>query len=136
MRRFLFLLLTLILPIAACGNEPTDPTQTAVGTYTLVQFNGSNLPAVTSLDATGRVEAVSGTLTLRSDGSFAETINARFTPTSGAVQTTSLNNSGTFTTAGNTVQFRTSEGVRYSGTLSGNTLEYTAQGFTARYQKD
>ena len=136
MHRCLLRFLVLILPLAACGNEPTDPTEAAVGTYTLVQFNGSNLPAVTSQDATGRVEAVSGTLTLRSDASFAETINARFTPTSGAVQTTSLNNSGTFTTAGNTVQFRTSESVRYSGTLSGNTLEYTAQGFTARYQKD
>jgi hypothetical protein len=134
MRRFWFLLLAFVLPLAACEG-PTDPTQTAVGTYGLVQFNGSALPTITSQDATGRVEVVSGTLTLRSDRSFAETINARFTPTSGAVQTTSVNNSGTFTVTGNTVRFQTSDGATYSGTMDGIILQYTVQGIVVRYEK-
>lgn len=49
---------------------------------------------------------MSGTLTLRSDRSFAETIDGRFTSTSGAVQTDSASNSGTFTVAGDTVRYQ------------------------------
>jgi uncharacterized lipoprotein YajG len=135
MGRFLFLLLAVVLPLAACEG-PADPTQNVVGTYTLVQLNGSPLPALTSQDAFGRVELVSGTLTLRSDRSFAETLHGRFTPTSGAIQTNTVNNSGTFTVTGSTVRLQSSEGATYSGTLNGNILEYALQGFLLRYHKD
>ena len=136
MRKFLFLCLALLLPLTACGDDgPTDPTQSAVGTYTLVQVNGSPVPALLGQFEEGRVDVLSGTLTLRNDKSYTEMVNLRFTPTTGVVQTIPVNEDGTFTVTGSTVQFKTSDGDTYSGTLSGNTLEYNVDGLTATYRK-
>ena len=136
MRKFLFLCLALLLPLAACGDDgPTDPTQSAVGTYTLVQVNGSPVPALLGQFEEGRIDVLSGTLTLRNDKSYTETVNVRFTPTTGVVQTIPVTENGTFTVTGSTVQFKTSDGETYSGTLSGKFLEYNVDGLTARYEK-
>ena len=136
MRKFLVLCLALLLPLAACGDDgPTDPTQSAVGTYTLVQVNGSPLPALLGQFPEGRIDVLSGTLTLRNDKSYTEMVNVRFTPTTGVVQTIPVTENGTFTVTGSTVQFNTSDGETYSGTLSGKFLEYNVDGLTARYEK-
>lgn len=136
MRKLLPLLFVLILPLSACGDDaPTDPTQAAVGTYTLVQVNGSTLPALIGQFAEGRIDVLSGTLTLRNDKSFTETVNVRITPTTGVIQTFPSTENGTFTVTGTTVQFQTSERGSYSGTLSGNTLTYNVEGISATYQK-
>ena len=136
MRKFLFLCLVLLLPLAACGDDgPTDPTQSAVGTYALVQVNGSPVPALLGQFPEGRLDVLSGTLTLRNDKSYTETVNIRVTPTTGVVQTVPITENGTFTVTGSTVQFNTSEGDTYSGTLSGNTLEYNVDGLTATFRK-
>ncbi|CAN5837201.1 hypothetical protein BH23GEM6_BH23GEM6_24240 [soil metagenome] len=135
MRKLLIFVLTTLLPLAACGDGgPTDPTQSAVGTYTLVQVNGA-LPALLEQFPEGRVDVVSGTLRLRGDRTYTETVNLQFTPSTGVVQTFPATENGTFTVTGSTVQFQTSDGDTYSGTLSGNTLSYNVDGFSATYQK-
>lgn len=135
MRKFL-LLVALLFPLSACGDDPTDPTQAVVGTYTLVQVNGANLPALVLQNATGRYELLSGTLTLRSDQSFSQILTVRLTPPGSSFP---LSEIGTFSVSGNTVNFQTSAGATYSGTLSGNMLTVNAiivgQGFIGVYQK-
>ena len=136
MRKFLVLCLALLLPLAACGDDsPTDPTQSAVGTYTLVQVNGSPLPAYLGQSPQGRADVLSGTLTLRNDKSYTEMVNVQVTPLIGAVHTVPVNENGTFTITGRTVQFMPDTGGTYSGTLTGTTLESNAKGLTARYEK-
>lgn len=136
MRKLLPLFLALFLPLAACGDDsPTDPTEAAVGTYALVRVNGSTLPALVEQDATGKADVLSGTLTLRSDKSYTETFNVRFTPAAGAVQTFPVTENGTFTVTNSTVQFKDSDGLTYTGTLSGNSLSYNVEGFAVTYQK-
>ncbi len=136
MRKFLIFVLTSLLPLAACGDGgPTDPSQSAVGTYTLVQVNGSALPALLGQFAEGGVDVLSGTLTLRGDRTYTETVNVRITPSTGVVQTFPAIEDGTFTVTGSTVQFQTSDGDTYSGTLSGTTLSYNVDGLSATYQK-
>ena len=136
MRKLLFLLLAVLLPLSACGDDgPTETSESAVGTYALVQVNGSNLPALFAQDANGKVEVLSGTFTVRSDKSYTETLNGRSTPISGVVQTFSVTENGTYSVSGSTVQFQPSDGGSYSGTLSGNSLSYSVDGVTVRYQK-
>ena len=142
MRKLLPLFLVLFLPFAACGDDtlsPPDPTEAAVGTYTLVQVFGRTLPALLGNSGGGYpLYVTSGTLTLRSVKSYTETVNSQITrPASeGGVQTSSRTENGTFAVVGTTVQFRRSDlnGDVRSGTLIGNTLSFDAD-IGATYQK-
>ena len=136
MRKSLVLCLSLLLPLAACGDDgPTDPTQSAVGTYTLVQVNGSPLPAFLGQSGGLRIEILSGTMTLRSNKSYTDSENRRRTSAGGVAETYQFIEEGTFTVTGSTVQFHASNGPRYSGTLRGKFLEFTAAGINAKYEK-
>jgi hypothetical protein len=72
------LLLALVLPLAACS-DGTSPEESINGVYTLQTVNGINLPWVAFEASAGKVEVVSGSVTLRSDGSFTDLTTFRIT---------------------------------------------------------
>jgi hypothetical protein len=127
----------LIAPmlLAACDGEagPTDPTP-AVGAYTLYQINGASPPLIVNQDATGQLEVLGGSLTLRNDRSYTETADVRLIPTGGSPTATITNSvSGTFQLANQRVEFRTQQGEMFIGRLAGDTLTYTIGAFTIAY---
>jgi len=95
----------------AGGTEPPDDPQTpsVVGTYTLRTVNGSGLPALlwyddTAYEMDAEMYVLSGTIVLRSDGTFRSTSESSLTiegdgvhPGSDMVQTSI--NDGTYTVA-------------------------------------
>ncbi len=70
--RLLSALLVLGIGITACDSV-TEPT-TPIGEYSLLTFNGDNLPSTMFEDATFRLEVVRGTLELEIDSTYFATI--------------------------------------------------------------
>lgn len=108
------------------------------GTFVLESANGLPLPAIVvdSVTPALRVEVVSGSIILRTDGTFEESI--QFATTANGVQTTNNNVcSGTFFVSGTTITFNenavtentvASCGATFTGILNGNTLTTTIRG--------
>jgi hypothetical protein len=135
----LSVLLMAPLLLVACNGEagPLDPAP-AVGAYTLYQINRATPPLIVDEVATGQVEVLGGSLTLRSDRSYTETGDVRIVPRGGppgAPQTNSV--SGSFRlilqNGVQRVEFRTQRGELSFGTLTGDTITYAVPGFTVSY---
>lgn len=137
--RFRALAAALVVPalLSGCGDDgPTTPS--VVGTYTLQQVNGSNVPGVLFEDADLRLEIIGGSLTLTAAKSYSEPITFRFTDkATGDSQTGSETDTGTYSVSGSTIAFTSSDPDvgRYSGTVSGGTITYSLEGFTATYRR-
>ncbi len=123
MPTFFIVLLAMLLSLVGCSGS-TDPVQEEV--YTLVEVDESTLPAVHRQDSnSGRLEVLSGTLTLKSNGTYTEVIPLRYTATGPSnpfpsdVMLSTIYENGKYTISGSTVQFAPSPRRNYSGTLNG-----------------
>ncbi|HEV2147322.1 MAG TPA: hypothetical protein VGR37_07950 [Longimicrobiaceae bacterium] len=134
------LLLVLALVAGACSDGPTDARARVAGTYELQDVNGSSLPATIAVAPEGRLEITSGTMVLRADESYTETVRLRIIFNDGQTETESFIENGTYSMTGGTITFTVppslgEEGFSYTGEVSGRTLTYTAQGLTATYRR-
>ncbi len=141
MRKFLPLLLTLFLPLSACGDDGTGPGEQRVdGTYNLIQLNGQAVHVTIQQSTSGRVEVNGGTLVLRPDFSYQETIGFRIIPATGAPITDNVIENGTYTVVGSSITFTIPASAgdpsfSYTGAVSGNTVTYTLEGLAVVYRK-
>lgn len=108
-------------------------------TFSLQQVNGQNVPA-TFQPTDGKLVITSGTMLLRTDKTFAESMVYTFTPTGGAAQPDTAITTGTYVQTGAEVVFTvppagTDPMHTFPGTISGNTLSYNDAGFVAVYQR-
>lgn len=60
----------VIALLAACGGDPSAPTASPVGTYTLSTINGARAPQLIAQSGERRVELLDGVLLFRADGRF------------------------------------------------------------------
>ena len=136
MRRSAFLTAILISAAACSGDSTTAPTTVSVaGTWTLQTINGTNLPYVVAQSGSDKLEVVSDVLTAASTGSFTQTTTVRST-LSGQVSTQSIADAGSYTLNGTAVTFRfNSDGSTGTGSIAGNTLTVTEQGFAFVYRR-
>jgi hypothetical protein len=114
MRRIALLGLVAVA-LAACNNDSTSPNGTAIGTYSLVTVNGSNLPVDFG---NGNGAVTSDVLTLNSNGTYTDqtTYNSSFTQVE----------QGNWSISNNLITFQDlTEGLTYTGSLSGNVLTET-----------
>lgn len=139
MRRILAAVLVML--VAACrGDGPTAPANQPTGTYALVQVNGTSLPTTFFQNSAGRAEFVSGTLVLRTDGSYTETRNTRLVFTLGGTENSTLVENGTYSITGSQVTFtipasESQSAVSYTGALSNGTVTYTWNNIAYHYQR-
>lgn len=143
MKRLLLALSSLAF--AACGGgdstAPQNPNAAAVGNYTLTQVNSAPLPFTYVQNSTGRAEVTSGTMALRSDLSFTETLNRRVIYTNGTVEPINAEvTNGTFAIVGSQVTFTipangTDAALSFTGAYSNGVATYTWSGVSYRYQK-
>ena len=110
--------------LAACGGDSgTNPNNAAIdGTYSLHSVNGSPLP-FTFQSGTNSLTVTRDVLTVGSNGSWTESANYSQT-VNGQTSTGTIADGGTWTRAGNSVEFdsQVSGDVAYSGTFSNGTL--------------
>jgi predicted small secreted protein len=140
----LLLSLTVATPLlfAACvDNTLTGIYGDIAGTYSLTVFAGKSLPA-TYPYGTGTITWTDGTMVLHSLGTFTETDNYTVTTSTGAQQSGSFVNSGTFTFDGATFQLsaQAQNGIgprSAAGTIQFDTINYDEQntdGTTSSYE--
>jgi hypothetical protein len=135
----LSVLLIAPLLLVACDGEagPLDPSP-AVGAYTLHRINGVAPPVIIGQDTRGQIQVLGGSLTLRRDGSYTETGDARILPPSGSpAPPVTSTVTGSFELimqrGAQRVKLLTREGNLLYGTLAGDTITYAASGFTLSY---
>ena len=132
----LFLTATLI----GCGGDDSNaPSASHVGTYTLSTVGGSPLP-VTIAAGSDQVVIQSGRITLNANNSFTEetTVQATIGGFIPVVQTVEC--SGSYQLSGTSITLTGlsgdyCEGGSETGTLSGNTLTVTLEGFSAVFTR-
>jgi hypothetical protein len=138
MRKSLVALL-LAFAVGACNDSITPPTGTLSGNYVLRTANGSPVPSIASQDATGVYEVLAGRIVLRSDFSFVDSLQDRFTPTGGAAQPRVDVRVGSYAQTGNnvTLSFQDASGLQtYSLTwIDRNTLAYSEPELSLIYSK-
>lgn len=113
----------------------------AVGSYTLTEVNGAKPPSTIYLDSDYRAEIARGSLVLRADRSYTETLVYVDTALlSGDVRSTTGVVNGTFALAGSQITFIwPSVNFSYTGAISNGVVAYTVDDhgtvYTLRYQR-
>ena len=149
MRRQNRVVFGLALVMAACGGDNAfgpdgvgngDPSASLAGTYTLTSVDGQ-LPYVFFQNSAGRTEFYGGTMVMRADRSYTETLNVRAVFSDGAPsQTDNAVETGTFTVNGTQLTFAVPPigqelGYSYNGTLNGRNFTYTYNGVVFAYTR-
>lgn len=130
--------------LAGCVSESsTDPTQPAttavagssvlVGTWSLATVNGMSLPIVLQ-EADPKIELMSDRLVLAGNGTFVQTMTARFSDGT-AEMTRDYPYNGTYALNGVSATFTFTDGTSGTGTLSGNSITVAGTGVSFVYQK-
>lgn len=144
-RRLLLALACCSAILLGCGQATTeviDEGAALAGTYRLTAVNGGSLPALYLQSASGRVEFTAGTLTLRADSSFTESLTLRTTRTDGSpAESNTYIENGTFAIVGTQVYFSVpanggQPGFSWDGSVSGDVVTYTVSGIGFRFRKD
>ena len=115
-----------IMSVTACNSsDATSPSVSIAGTWNLRTLNGSPLP----YQVAPNTVIVSETLTLSSDGSYNDVASYS--------NGTSFSEFGYFSVNNNLVTFNDqTDGITYTGAISGNVLTEVSGQFTSVYQKD
>ncbi len=144
-----------VFAVSACGGSdgggiteplpPSPPPAPAPApapvtlTFALKQVNGQNLPA-SFQTAEGLLVIGSGTMTLRPDKTFNESIAYTLTPPGGAAAPDAAITDGTYVQTGADVVFTIppiapDPQYTFTGTIVGQTLTYNDAGFVAVYSR-
>ena len=118
-------LLGIALTLVACGHDSVGPSptpSTIPGTYNLTTVDGQVLP-FTALDLGAyQAKLVSGTLTLRSDGTYALQFGIRIED-SGNVRTAAESDGGLWNVNEKAITLASTQGdSARTGTVSGNVI--------------
>jgi hypothetical protein len=136
------LVLALALHLPSCGDDAlTDLTETLPGSYSLQTVNGEELPRTISGGSEGELTVLGGTLEVRHDGSFVETLDVEVAAQGGSAATGSWRKEGSWSIVGSAVQFDVDAeedrpAFSFQGFVAGGALTYTASGVTAVYTRD
>ncbi len=125
MRRLIPLLALAFVAATACNNDSTGPNGSIVGNYQLRTINGSQLPYQVNSNTIIQSEQ----LTLNADGSYSDV--ADFSDGTNFVE------QGYYSQNNNLLTFNDqTDGITYQGSISGNVLTESTNGYTAVYQKN
>lgn len=125
--------ITFVL-LSACDGDVTSPDQYK-GMYDLETVNGLGLPFLKEETSSGRIDVVSGSLSLETDGTYhGEIVERRMSATS--TEFVSAFSNGTFSAAGDQLTFTESgSGAVYVGTVSGGRISATLVDVTFGFRK-
>lgn len=126
MRKFFPILAAVLTLATACqDNNSTSPTVSLNGSWSLRTLNGQSLPVTIN----GSSTIISETLTLNNDGSYNDVASYSNGST--------FNEFGFYSVNNNVITFTDqTDGIVYSGSVSGDVLTEIDGSFTAVYQKN
>lgn len=140
-----FVLVGLAIGLVACGGghdatAPVDPSAAIAGSYTLTKVNGSTLPAIYFQNSAGTITTTGGSLTLRPDHSYIQSVSLTATYTGGSPQPQTVNENGTFAVTGSQITFTVpasagGSALSYTGAVSGGIVSYTYSNDSYEYRK-
>jgi hypothetical protein len=131
-----------MLGLVACNDtDPAFAPSALTSPYVLQTINDVAIPAVV-IDSgvpSLRLDALSGTITIRADNTFTDVTTFRQT-LSGVVSTRTVNCGGTYTAVGNVFQFVEAGpapgcGFTFTGVVSGTTLSASVLGVPATFSQ-
>ena len=135
MRRFpkAWVAVALLIAAGACGSDDsTSPAIGASGTWSLQTINGTALPTTIGSGSTA-VSVIASTLTISSNGNYNEVVTLR---PLGATSNTTFTEIGTWSFANGVVTFNDqTDGVTYTGAITGNSLTENTAGFVSVYAR-
>ena len=135
MRRFpkAWVAVAMLVAAGACGSDDsTSPPLGASGTWSLQTINGTALP-VTIGSGSQAVSVISSTLTISSNGNYNEVVTLR---PLGAASNTIFTETGTWSFTNGVVTFNDqTDGITYTGSISGNSLTENTGGFVSVYSR-
>jgi hypothetical protein len=117
----------LLVLVVACGDEnPTGPSSSLTGTWTLSSVNTASLPFTVRDLGIDRREVLSGVIELRTGDRFASRINLRDT-SGGVVSLVGETITGRFVRTGNTLRIMVANDPesRYTATISDGNARIT-----------
>jgi hypothetical protein len=129
-----WLAVAVVLTVGACGSDDnsTGPFVGASGSWSLQQINGSALP-VTLGSGSQAIAVLGSTLTISSNGNYNEAVTVRV---AGDATNTTLSEFGTWTFTNGVVTFNDqTDGIIYTGTVTGNTLTENSGSFVSVYTR-
>lgn len=118
------LLAGLLLAAVAVACSDSTSVESVAGTYALSTVGGQSVPlTVDSTDADNKLEILSGSANLNSNGNYTVSFGFRLTD-AGVVSQFTETDTGTWTVSGNTLTFTSSEPGEdpQTATVSGNTI--------------
>ena len=120
--------------LSACAGDVTSPDRYK-GTYDLETVNGLGLPFLKEATSSGRIDVVSGSLSLGTDGTYhGEIVERRMSATS--TEFVSAFSNGTFSGVGDQLTFTESgSGAVYFGTVNGGRISATLVDVTFGFRK-
>jgi hypothetical protein len=138
----ILMFVAMLSTVVSCGDS-TSPDTGRNGKYTLRTVNGNNLPATIFDDAGVKVEILSSTLTLFTDGTYGRYTaeSALRMTTNGAVSTENQSNAGQYlldvedATKIAFVSTSDPSSDTQFGTVSGGRISITSGGFAFVYRK-
>ncbi|HVE79394.1 MAG TPA: hypothetical protein VNA89_11055 [Gemmatimonadaceae bacterium] len=128
-RRMLLLPLAS-LALAGCGDGGGPASDVLSATYILQTIGGDPVPSTVFEEDNYRIEVTAGRLTFNADRSWEASLDFRETG-AGRVSEETVTGHGTYRRDGDALTLTDAHGVRTAGSLSGNTLLYSAQGFSS-----
>ena len=135
MRRFpkAWVAVAVLVVAGACGsNDSTSPTFGADGTWSLQSINGSGLPTTIG-SGNQAVTIVASTLTISSNGNYNEVVTLR---PLGTTTNSTFTETGTWSITNGVVTFNDlTDGITYTGSVSGNSLTESVPGFVSVYAR-
>jgi hypothetical protein len=133
----------MVVGVLACGGSDStapNPTQALIGNYLLTQVNGQATPMIYLQDPTAKVEILGGSMVLRTDHTYNQTLSVRVTQPDGTTQTSPISENGTFT--GNTEHIiftipgsGSVAALSYQADVAGTVVSYTYDTDTYRFEK-
>ena len=132
MRKMLFAAIAALV-VAGCDSGVTG-VKTINGTWSLRTVNGAALPFTISGTGTNKTEITSDIITLFEGFTYQEVIQKRVT-TNGTATTTSVTETGSFSTFGTSVTLQSNLPRERRGLIEGNSMTIVENGMVQVYKQ-
>jgi hypothetical protein len=132
MRKMLFAAMAAVV-IGGCDNGVTG-VKTINGSWTLRTVNSGSLPFTVSGSGANKTEITDDVITLFEGFTYREVIQKRIT-TNGTATTTTVTETGSFSTFGTSVTFFSNLPRERRGLIEGNTMTIVENGMVQAYKK-
>ena len=142
MKKLIAVVAAALLVVGCGGGDSTgpDPFNGSLGNYQLTQVNGSTVPMTYYQGTDGTITILNGSMALRSDHSYTQTLNLRADYSDGSSENVPVIENGSFNVTGSQITFTipasgSDPAFSYTGAVDNGVVSYTYDGDSFRFEK-